>query len=421
MSASRNERSNKLRRFRVVRQQTAETTSNQHVWWRAYSADGESLECGASTMDRKDQQEYVTENPVFAWLPHSSREVQFSPHEILPIPYSSKAVPCIDFEFDGDGTCRPSHGVVYVTNLRQAPVRVTISGDTSDGIWIAPSAVSKELVYVDPTKHPSVVVVVSTDVSAGSKSSKIDVTNGDTIMVNTGLILSRSRFSCPIPEYDIPIRCVNYSGKPALVKFYSGTGIIRMQGIHAGQAPTIIWVSSHPTAVEWSTRFSKVREPYKPGMALTIRSRRAQRAAKHLLDAKHAVGAPDLVELLEEAGELTECASSFVTQRVEYSQIPLLSEKDWSILRVPMGSKHRILDRLRRAGRLFPRFSRDQEPSSPDNRIGIPDYDVFLSHRHVGGEDLAQAIKLQLQVGGYIRVCMIVFYCSPHPYVSGTT
>jgi hypothetical protein len=52
----------------------------------------------------------------------------------------------------------------------------------------------------------------------------------------------------------------------------------------------------------------------------------------------------------------------------------------------------------------FPR-SRVQMKEHPENF----EFNMFISHQHEGGKDLAQAIKLQLQVctGGQISVCSI--------------
>ena len=73
-------------------------------------------------------------------------------------------------------------------------------------------------------------------------------------------------------------------------------------------------------------------------------------------------------------------------------------------------SKIRIQHGLRKRGMLLPSIQRNKFPSSltatgaDDNEAGILattddfEFDVFISHRHEGGEDLAQAIKLQLQV-----------------------
>ena len=109
--------------------------------------------------------------------------------------------------------------------------------------------------------------------------------------------------------------------------------------------------------------------------------------------------------MLEDAGELERCAKLFADQLVEYWQLPLLSDHDWERVGVKVGSRIRIQHELRQRGLLRP-SSRTTAvaPWVANNDHGTDtssdnyEFDVFLSHRHEGGEDLAQAIKLQLQV-----------------------
>jgi phosphomannomutase len=112
--------------------------------------------------------------------------------------------------------------------------------------------------------------------------------------------------------YDVPIRCLNYSGEDARVECQFGDTETHTQTVWAGQSPAILWFHSHPTTVKWRTDSVNATESYKSDMTSSIRSPEAQQAAKTLLEADHAVGAPVFVELLEESGGLVECAPLFV-------------------------------------------------------------------------------------------------------------
>ncbi len=107
-----------------------------------------------------------------------------------------------------------------------------------------------------------------------------------------------------VPVYDVPIRCVNFSGEDARLECQFGDTETHTQTVWAGQSPAILWFHSHPTTVKWRTDSVNATESYKSDMTSSIRSPEAQQAA--------AVGAPVFVELLEESGGLVECAPLFV-------------------------------------------------------------------------------------------------------------
>ncbi len=100
------------------------TKTCQDIWWRAYASNGKLCHCGLSSTDsRKDCESFDIDNSVFASMPYPSREIQFSPHEIVPIPGSGL---CVHFKFDEKGLCRPSLEVVFVTNKSSKQVLVRV-------------------------------------------------------------------------------------------------------------------------------------------------------------------------------------------------------------------------------------------------------------------------------------------------------
>lgn len=173
------------------------TKTCQDIWWRAYASNGKLCHCGLSSTDsRKDCESFDIDNSVFASMPYPSREIQFSPHEIVPIPGSGQ---CVHFKFDEKGLCRPSLEVVFVTNKSSKQVLVRVTDGDAAGVLVPSNVESQEIVFRDPQSPRNVLTVIVVDET--SKTHEMGVSNGNTITVDAGLSVSRQSFGCPIPVY----------------------------------------------------------------------------------------------------------------------------------------------------------------------------------------------------------------------------
>jgi hypothetical protein len=129
-------------------------------------------------------------------MPYPSREIQFSPHEIVPIPGSGQ---CVHFKFDEKGLCRPSLEVVFVTNKSSKQVLVRVTDGDAAGVLVPSNVESQEIVFRDPQSPRNVLTAIVVDET--SKTHEMGVSNGNTITVDPGLSVSRQSFACPIPLY----------------------------------------------------------------------------------------------------------------------------------------------------------------------------------------------------------------------------
>ena len=419
------------------------TSSSPTFWWRVYNADGNSFDCGHSSNDMLQRgvtyETFSTQNSIFAFMRIDGfhRKRQFQAEEIFlipsvlntsPPPPSSSSPPHenVTFTFDCQtGQCIPSHFVIRVTNETPCCLQVALAESSAIPTNVPPQNATREIVmesafYLRRPNKPKVVLKAN---RKGSTTEEIllniyNVTNGDSITVyyDDELGYIQKPLICPIPVDDIPIRCINRSREDARITVIEDeTGGFHRVSAEANGEPFIIWLPWHPNSIEWSTQsVPRFEEPYKSGMTLTIRSPAAIEACRVLLEAAYDDGATkrsggeklEFVTLLEEAGELERCAGVFANQLIEYWQLPLMTEHDWDQLGIKVGSKIRIQHALRQRGLMsstiqnMPRNASMQGWIEATNATPTEhfEYDLFISHRHEGGEDLAQAIKLQLQV-----------------------
>jgi len=176
------------------------------------------------------------------------------------------------------------------------------------------------------------------------------------------------------------------------IRSYYTDGSYGSDYIRADQPPYVMFLGSPPDYILWTFDSSwngkSYNVPYSSGMTITMRSREIVELG---------LDDDDLIGLLKSMGWISKYGELFAKQDFDYQGVLDLTDADMTQMGLPVGAAKKLRREINKRGGIETKAKEAKKAKNKAANVS-GDYDLFLSHKQINGADLAQSIKLQLEV-----------------------
>jgi hypothetical protein len=314
---------------------------------------------------------YDNKFKIFSWMFSLSGGINFEPAGCTPI------VNDMTVTFHENRT-EISHWAFDCVNNTQHSVIFCASYDSG----------KKDDFVVDAKSTRSWIVTSGdkiSDISVKVDNTPISVTKtpktGMTFTINEDKKVSAEELKLKLPVCDVATKIWNQSSDYIWIRIYTDTERWSWFSLKPRQNPFIWFMSEHPINIQYSRINPNDGEwipekviPWQSGMSVIIRPKGLSNTSEQV------------IEILEKLGMSEKYGALVDAQDLDYESFMDLSEAEMKEIGLPLGPRKRIQREIKNLIKV----------NKPKIADGL--WDLFLSHRQLNGGDLAQSIKLQLEL-----------------------
>jgi len=194
-----------------------------------------------------------------------------------------------------------------------------------------------------------------------------------------GKNLTNEDMKLDLPICDVPVKIANNSGMYVYIRIYYHGGRWVWFSIRADQPPFIWFMPEHPDNIQYSDKdpangwFPIKVIPWKSGTSVLIQPQGSENLS-------------DSVITWLKAHNMSDWLANFNSHYIDETALFDLHEQDLREMNIPIGLRKKLLKDI----------TADAAEQKKKKHEGT--WDLFISHKQINGADLAQAIKLQLEL-----------------------
>jgi hypothetical protein len=362
---------------------------HRKIWYRYYDNENGSSFLGSDFEENTDTiRTSPSEYTIFAWKNWNGIDSGFEAEGFMPVSNGDE----ITFYED---SVENSHYVLFLGNRTSGFVRLRALYD-DNGIEFCDVDIKsgEDLRWRISSKAKNLSIMFTEELGNKFEPQIVrNFNNGQTLLFEDGEMVTQKELQLNLPVHDIPIKIINKSGEQVLIRAYTDESLTNwsFDYVKENAPPYVMFLGSHPYSIGWSyssREFDPVEIiPYTRGITITMRSRK---------EIELGIQDEKVFELLKSLNWIERYGRQFVESDLDYEGILDLSDSEMKDIGLAIGSAKKLRREIIKIKSEKKLIENQQTKEEIQEVSGY--YDAFLSHKQLNGADLAQAIKLQLEI-----------------------